>query len=313
MLQGGGALGAYQAGVFEGLDRSRHRCDWAAGISIGAINAALIAGNEPARRVERLREFWNTVTAPPLLPATSPWWAHAVEQGGEAARTALGWFEASRAMLEGQRGFFVPRVPSPAFACRPRRPNSSLYDTAPLAATLERLVDFDRINHNSGLRLTVSAVNIASGNFELVRQPARRLGRPHHGRAHRRLGRAAAGLCGRGDRGPALLGRRPGVEHAAVGRARRRAAARHAGVSGRSVERARPAAEEPARRRRARQGHPLFEPHARRDAAARARAPPAPPAARSAGARAGRPAQRRRVVRAKRRRRHRTRCSTSSI
>jgi NTE family protein len=167
VLQGGGALGAYQAGVYEGLAEAGIECDWAAGISIGAINAALIAGNEPARRVERLHEFWNTVTAPPLLPATAPWWANAVEMGGPAARTALGWFEASRAVLEGQRGFFVPRLPSPALLAQAPPEALGYYDTAPLVATLERLVDFERINHRSGLRLTVSAVNIASGNYEL--------------------------------------------------------------------------------------------------------------------------------------------------
>jgi NTE family protein len=167
VLQGGGALGAYQAGVFEGLQEAGIECDWAAGISIGAINAALIAGNEPSQRVLRLREFWNTVTAPPALPATSPWWTHAVEQSGQAARTALGWFEASRSVLEGQRGFFVPRLLSPALLAHAAPEALSYYDTAPLVATLERLVDFDRINHDSAMRLTVSAVNIASGNFEL--------------------------------------------------------------------------------------------------------------------------------------------------
>jgi NTE family protein len=167
VLQGGGALGAYQGGVFEGLTEAGIECDWAAGISIGAINAALIAGNPPAQRVERLREFWDTVTAPPLLPPTAAWWANALESGGAASRTALGWFEASRALLEGQRGFFVPRVPSPAFSTQSAPGELSHYDTAPLVATLERLVDFDRINHKKGLRLTVSAVNIESGNFEL--------------------------------------------------------------------------------------------------------------------------------------------------
>jgi NTE family protein len=167
VLQGGGALGAYQAGVFEGLTDAGIECDWAAGISIGAINAALIAGNEPAQRVDRLREFWNTVAAPPVLPATAPWWANAADLGGPVARTALGWFEASRAVFEGQRGFFVPRVPSPAFAAQAEPGALSYYDTGPLAATLERLVDFDRINHDKSMRLTVSAVNVASGNFEL--------------------------------------------------------------------------------------------------------------------------------------------------
>ncbi len=165
VLQGGGALGAYQAGVFEGLAEGGIAPDWVAGISIGAINAALIAGNAPARRVERLREFWDTVTAPPLLPATLPAWQAAAALG--PARTALGWIEASRALFEGQRGFFTPRLPSPLFALDAAPELLSHYDTAPLAATLERLVDFDRINARKGMRLTVSAVNLRSGNQEL--------------------------------------------------------------------------------------------------------------------------------------------------
>jgi NTE family protein len=167
VLQGGGALGAYQAGVFEGLAEARIEPHWVAGISIGAINAALIAGNPPEQRVARLREFWQTVTAPPLLPATPPAWQAAVAQGPAAARTALGWFEASRALFEGQRGFFSPRVPSAVFSLDAAPDELSHYDTAPLAATLERLVDFDRINANGGMRLTVSAVNVHTGNFEL--------------------------------------------------------------------------------------------------------------------------------------------------
>jgi NTE family protein len=167
VLQGGGALGAYQAGVFEGLAEAGIAPDWVAGISIGAINAALIAGNAPDRRAARLREFWTTVTAPPLLPGTPPWWIDALDASPPAARAALGWFEAARAIVEGQRGFFVPRVPSPLFAADAKPEALGFYDTAPLKATLERLVDFDRINHaRAGMRLTVAAVNIASGNFE---------------------------------------------------------------------------------------------------------------------------------------------------
>jgi NTE family protein len=167
VLQGGGALGAYQAGVFEGLHEAKIEPHWVAGISIGAINAALIVGNAPAQRVEKLREFWQTVTAPPLLPATPPAWHLAATQGHAAARTALGWFEASRALLEGQRGFFSPRVPSPVFSLDAAPDELSHYDTAPLVATLERLVDFDRLNDPKGLRLTVSAVNVRTGNYEL--------------------------------------------------------------------------------------------------------------------------------------------------
>ena len=167
VLQGGGALGAYQAGVYEGLAEVGIEPDWVGGVSIGAINGALIAGNMPGVRVERLREFWTTVTAPPLWPATDPAWAGAIEQGGAEARTALGWFEATRALVEGQRGFFVPRVASPLLAADAAPEALGFYDTGPLKHTLERLVDFDRINHAGGMRLTVSAVNIANGNFEL--------------------------------------------------------------------------------------------------------------------------------------------------
>ena len=66
LLQGGGALGAYQAGVYEALTEANLDPDWVAGISIGAVNAALIAGNVPEKRVEKLREFWEAVSAPPL-------------------------------------------------------------------------------------------------------------------------------------------------------------------------------------------------------------------------------------------------------
>src|ERR1700741_1991939 len=65
LLQGGGALGAYQGGVYQALAEAELHPDWVAGISIGAINCALIAGNPPEARVEKLREFWELVTAPP--------------------------------------------------------------------------------------------------------------------------------------------------------------------------------------------------------------------------------------------------------
>ena len=167
VLQGGGALGAYQAGVYEGLHEAGIEPDWAAGISIGAINAALIAGNPRERRIERLHAFWETVTAPALLPATPAGWSDWVERTMPAARTAIGYVEATRALLEGQRGFFVPRVPPPLGTSGAPPERLSWYDTAPLRATLERLVDFDRINHPGSARLTVSAVDVASGNFDL--------------------------------------------------------------------------------------------------------------------------------------------------
>jgi len=99
VLQGGGALGSYQAGVFEALASSPYCPDWVAGISIGAINAALIAGNAPEDRIARLREFWETITAPSSMwPADlkDPWAAWQKKLGGQAA------------LMFGQPGFFAP-------------------------------------------------------------------------------------------------------------------------------------------------------------------------------------------------------------
>lgn len=73
LLQGGGALGSYQAGVYQALAEGDIHPDWVAGISIGAINSAIIAGNAPERRVEKLRDFWETVTEPPTGPFGLPY------------------------------------------------------------------------------------------------------------------------------------------------------------------------------------------------------------------------------------------------
>jgi NTE family protein len=162
LLQGGGALGAYQAGVYQALDEAGLMPDWIAGISIGAINSALIAGNPPEKRVERLRAFWEGITTPfvPGLPALG--FAPLLEN--HAARGALLDVSAAAALLHGQPGFFAPRLPPP-WLYPPGAPGpTSFYDTAQLRTTLERLVDFDRIN-SGALRFSVAAVNVTSGNF----------------------------------------------------------------------------------------------------------------------------------------------------
>src|SRR5271167_550606 len=155
VLQGGGALGSYQAGAYQALSHHDFAPDWVAGISIGAINAAIIAGNEPAKRVARLKEFWEQCASPvpwnPILKS-------------ERGRTAFN--EASAALIAtfGVPGFFTPRLP-PAPLWPQGTPQSlSYYDTAPLRKTLERLVDFDRIN-DLKTRLSVGAVGVTSGNF----------------------------------------------------------------------------------------------------------------------------------------------------
>lgn len=162
VLQGGGALGAYQAGVFEALDEHGVVPNWVAGISIGAINSAIIAGNAPRDRVARLREFWELVTsgAPPVwgLQFFEAW------QGDEARRW-INQLNAGGAMIRGVPGFYTPRLPPPYVLPLGAPGATSYYDTAPLAQTLERLVDFDRINAGAEMRLSVGAVNVRTGNF----------------------------------------------------------------------------------------------------------------------------------------------------
>jgi NTE family protein len=155
VLQGGGALGSYQAGAYQALCRHDFEPEWIAGISIGAINAAIIAGNPRETRVERLKEFWNMVSAPvPWNPVTK----------SDRGRSLFNETSAALIATFGVPGFFTPRVP-PAPLWPPGSPQSqSYYDTAPLRKTLERLVDFDRIN-DLKTRLSVGAVSVTTGNF----------------------------------------------------------------------------------------------------------------------------------------------------
>ncbi|AWB34127.1 DUF3734 domain-containing protein [Orrella marina] len=189
VLQGGGALGSYQAGVYEGLAHAGIHPNWVAGISIGALNCAIIAGNPPEKRVERLHEFWDTICSPPMCPVNwmeglfggvrsdadkatanpfasmfsvhspvaSPW----ASWFDGAAQTMLGSMSAMSSIINGQHGFFKPRVMAPGSGS----PDvASFYDTSPIIETLERLADFDRINSGE-TRVSLGATNVASGNF----------------------------------------------------------------------------------------------------------------------------------------------------
>ncbi len=153
VLQGGGALGSYQAGVYEALAAVDYLPDWLAGISIGAINAAIIAGNPPETRVARLRAFWQQITR------SATGWPEAPSDGPTALTRMAA---AQAALLFGQPGFFAPRQVLEWLS--PRGP-VSYYDTSALKATLERLVDFDRINAATEPRLSVGAVNVRTGRF----------------------------------------------------------------------------------------------------------------------------------------------------
>ena len=156
VLQGGGALGSYQAGAYQALCHFDFEPEWVAGISIGAINSAIIAGNERNKRVDRLKEFWDMVSQPvswnPVVP-------------GDRARSLFNETSAAIIATFGVPGFFTPRFP-PAQLWPPGSADAmSYYDTAPLKKTLERLVDFDRIN-DLKTRLSVGAVGVTSGNFK---------------------------------------------------------------------------------------------------------------------------------------------------
>jgi NTE family protein len=153
LLQGGGALGAYQCGVYEGLAEFGMLPNWFVGISIGAVNSALMAGNPPDRRLERLRAFWDRASAHSglELPAFL-----------EPMRPMLGRLNFATVATMGIQGFFKPRGMLPDLATSGSPEALSYYDTGPLKHTLEELVDFDRINRGE-VRLSLGAVNVRTG------------------------------------------------------------------------------------------------------------------------------------------------------
>jgi NTE family protein len=161
LLQGGGALGAYQAGVYQALCEAGVEPTWVAGISIGAINSAIIAGNPPEHRVARLREFWELVSVDGETGWASPWTS---AFGGDVARGWANQFAATHIAARGAPGFFKPRLPPPFLRFAGNGGATSWYDTSILRSTLERLIDFDLINART-MRFSVGAVNVRTGNF----------------------------------------------------------------------------------------------------------------------------------------------------
>jgi len=158
VLQGGGALGSYQAGAYQALCHFDFEPAWIAGISIGAVNAAIIAGNEREKRVDRLKEFWQMVS--PGAP-----WVPAPVTKGERERTLYNETSAALVATFGVPGFFTPRLPPAPLWPKGSPQSQSYYDTTPLRKTLERLVDFDRIN-DLKCRLSVGAVGVTTGNLK---------------------------------------------------------------------------------------------------------------------------------------------------
>jgi NTE family protein len=156
VLQGGGALGAYQGGAYEALAENGYAPEWIAGVSIGAINAALIAGNPPERRIERLRRFWDLVSGNLLVHPLAT---------DTTSRKIFNEMSAALVAATGVPGFFEPRFP-PALLNPHGSPAAiSLYDTEPLRATLCELVDFDYLN-SGAVRIGVGAVQVRTGNLK---------------------------------------------------------------------------------------------------------------------------------------------------
>lgn len=169
LFQGGGALGAYHAGVYEGMAEKGHDPTWVVGVSIGAITAALIAGNPPERRVERLRAFWERISS--YAPLTYPDWL-------DPLRPTFNFMSAGIVATFGSPGFFVPRVPPPVFALNGEPETVSFYDVSPLRKTLEELVDFDLINRRK-VRISLGAVNVRTGASVYFDNEKTRIGPEH--------------------------------------------------------------------------------------------------------------------------------------
>ncbi|WP_394209460.1 patatin-like phospholipase family protein [Enterovibrio calviensis] len=152
VLQGGGALGAYHIGAYQALEEAGFTPDWFAGISIGALNAAILAGNAPEQRLTKLEQFWERISRPGTDIDIPPVMAQTFNNAS-----------AQQALLFGQPDFFTPRPISPLLA-PPGEGATSFYDTTPLFSTLSDLADFDLINKGEA-RLTVGATSVTNGDL----------------------------------------------------------------------------------------------------------------------------------------------------
>jgi NTE family protein len=155
VLQGGGALGAYQGGVYQSLHEAGLEPEWVSGVSIGAVNAALIAGNAPERRLAALSEFWDRITDRSIWPYTPD---------GDIYRQTRNTVSALTTALFGQPGLFNPHKFNPWFLAPGAKDATSFYDNTQMKQTLEELVDFKRLN-DGDVHFSVGAVNVMTGNF----------------------------------------------------------------------------------------------------------------------------------------------------
>jgi len=177
LLQGGGALGAYQGGVYEALAEENIEPSWVCGVSIGAVNGAIIAGNKPADRVLKLREFWESITT------NSQWFGenlfdNLVEKSGVAAHSLWNQIYANSFIWGGVPGFFKPHTRLPFFYPEGTLDATSYYNTKDFKATLEKYINFDLLN-DPKIRFSISAVNVRSGNYVIFETPDTIIGPEH--------------------------------------------------------------------------------------------------------------------------------------
>lgn len=169
VFQGGGALGAYQGGVYQALAEAGCEPTWLTGVSIGSINAAIIAGNRPEDRLPRLKQFWETISGRTVFP---------FRPQGDIDRDLRNRLSSWMTIALGQPGFFRPRFPNPWLLPTGADNATSLYDTSELRDTLEALVDFDRLNDGKK-RFSVGAVHVRTGNFAYFDSADMRIGPEH--------------------------------------------------------------------------------------------------------------------------------------
>lgn len=156
LFQGGGALGAFQVGIFEALQNAGYHFDWVSGISIGAINAAIVAGNPPENRLQKLKQFWQTISTPVSMPGLEYW------IDNRSVRKFYNYWNAQATLMLGQPGFFLPRIINPYFLLQAAPDEISFYDTSYLRNTLTELIDFELLN-SGNTRITLSAVRVDNG------------------------------------------------------------------------------------------------------------------------------------------------------
>nr|WP_086937350.1 patatin-like phospholipase family protein [Thaumasiovibrio occultus] len=167
VLQGGGALGAYHIGAYQAMVEAGFEPDWFAGISIGALNATILAGNKPEDRLSKLEQFWDSISRP----------SSAVVIPSETAES-FNVLSASQALLFGQPNFFTPRPVNPYFAPAGSEGATSFYSTEPLFNTMRELCDFDLINKKT-VRLQLGATRVTDGELVFFDNQLAEIGPEH--------------------------------------------------------------------------------------------------------------------------------------